>query len=107
MKEREDIFFDFGFTAEDEEDIIAKSEIKYELHATEEQVLFTRTALDTMNTYVHSLYDRIIPLLNNLAKDADKKPIINWPNRKQKIAEFQTILEKIVKEADKLKGDTL
>lgn len=105
MKEREDIFFDFGFTAEDEDDIIAKSEIKYELHATEEQVAFTKTALDRMNKHVHALYDRITPLLNNLAKDADKKPIINWPNRKEKIDEFRAILEKIVKDADKLMGE--
>lgn len=42
------------------------------------------------------LYDAIIPLLDNLAKDADKNPVINWPDRAKKIKEFRDKLDKIL-----------
>jgi len=34
-------------------------------------------------------------LLNNLAKDADTKEYIHWPNRKAKIEEFRIKLNNI------------
>ena len=42
------------------------------------------------------LYDAIMPLLNNLKKDADKKPIIEWPNRAEKIDQFIKKLDRIL-----------
>lgn len=53
---------------------------------------FTTATVDSFqqegNDKAHAMYDAIIPLLVNLKKDADKNPIINWPNRKEKIDEF-------------------
>ena len=65
--------FDFGFTTMAEEDIKAEG-----------------------NDKARAMYDAIMPLLTNLKKDADKNPIINWPNRGKKIDEFITKLNKIL-----------
>lgn len=61
---------DFGFTAVDEEEIIT-----------------TNTTYSSLNEEVDDLRKRLqacekifLPLLQNLAKDADK-PMIKWPNR--------------------------
>jgi hypothetical protein len=42
------------------------------------------------------MYAAIMPLLVNLKKDADKNPIINWPNRAEKIDLFIDKLNKIL-----------
>lgn len=65
--------FDFGFTTHSEEDIKQEG-----------------------NDRTRAMYDAIMPLLNNLKKDADKSPIINWPNRAAKIDQFITRLNKIL-----------
>ena len=65
--------FDFGFTTMAEEDIKAEG-----------------------NDKARAMYDSIMPLLKNLQKDADKNPIINWPNRGAKIDQFITKLNKIL-----------
>lgn len=65
--------FDFGFTTSSEEDIKAEGDVK-----------------------AQAMYDSIMPLLKNLQKDADKNPIINWPNRGTKIDQFITKLNKIL-----------
>lgn len=44
------------------------------------------------------MYDAILPLLNNLAKDADKNEIIKWPDRGSKIEKFKKKLLKILNE---------
>jgi hypothetical protein len=38
----------------------------------------------------------VLPLLNNLAKDADKNAYIHWPNRTAKIEEFKKKLQTVV-----------
>lgn len=65
--------FDFGFTTSSEEEIKQEGYDK-----------------------AHAMYDAIMPLLTNLKKDADKNPIINWPNRAAKIDQFITKLNKIL-----------
>jgi hypothetical protein len=65
--------FDFGFTTMGEEEIKAEG-----------------------NDKAKAMYDSIMPLLLNLKKDADKNPIINWPNRAAKIDHFITKLNKIL-----------
>lgn len=65
--------FDFGFTTASEDDFKQEG-----------------------NDKAQAMYDAIIPLLKNLQKDADKNPIINWPNRKAKIDSFITKLNKIL-----------
>lgn len=65
--------FDFGFTTGSEDDFKQEG-----------------------NDKARAMYDAVMPLLNNLKKDADKNPIINWPNRGQKIEQFITRLNKIL-----------
>lgn len=68
-----DLDFDFGFTTGSEDDYKQEG-----------------------NDKAKAMYDAIMPLLQNLQKDADKNPIINWPNRGQKIDQFITRLNKIL-----------
>jgi hypothetical protein len=68
-----DLDFDFGFTTSSEEEIKQEGYDK-----------------------ARAMYDAIMPLLANLNKDADKNPIINWPNRAEKIDLFITKLNKIL-----------
>lgn len=72
--------FDFGFSSVNEEDL--KSEYQRDVSAA--------------NDKCQQMYDAIMPLLNNLAKDADKDAYIHWPNRKTKIAAFKKKLDKIL-----------
>jgi hypothetical protein len=65
--------FDFGFTTTTEESFKQEGQDK-----------------------ARAMYDAIMPLLKNLQKDADKNPIINWPNRGKKIDSFITRLNKIL-----------
>ena len=106
MKERVDATFDFGFTLEDENDIIQNSKItndlNYELDELFKEVNLLKTKLQKMNVCVHEMSAKINPLLNNLLKDADTKPIINWPNRKEKIQQFMALLDEIVTNADSI-----
>lgn len=70
--------YDFGFSTHTEDEFQPSSEIE------EYQARLRR------------MYDSIIPLLDNLAKDADKNPIIKWPDRGKKIAEFKKKLADIL-----------
>jgi len=64
--------FDFGFTTTSEADIISE------------------------NGKADAMYKLIVPLLNNLSKDADTNEYIHWPNRKQKIEAFRKKLEALL-----------
>lgn len=66
--------FDFGFTTSSEEEIKQEG-----------------------NDKAQRMYNAIMPLLKNLAKDADTNPIINWPNRAEKIDQFITKLNSILR----------
>ncbi len=68
-----DIEFDFGFTTGSEDEFKQEG-----------------------NDKARAMYDAIMPLLVNLKKDADKNPIINWPNRAEKIDMFITKLNAIL-----------
>lgn len=68
-----DIEFDFGFTTGSEDEFKQEG-----------------------NDKARAMYDAIMPLLVNLKKDADKNPIINWPNRAEKIDMFITKLNVIL-----------
>lgn len=65
---------DFGFTFAHEEDII---ETNKEFSSLQEQV-------DDLKQRLAAVHKIFMPLLENLAKDADK-PMIKWPNRKEVI----------------------
>jgi hypothetical protein len=71
--------FDFGFTTVSD-DVFAQAEA-----ATQEGQL-----------KADRIYKMVLPLLNNLAKDADKNAYIHWPNRAAKIEEFKKKLQSIL-----------
>lgn len=71
-------FFDFGFTA------VNETELNVAQEATSNQ--------DKLD----QLYNAIIPLLNNLKKNPEKEYIL-WPNRLEKVEEFEEHLLRIYK----------
>jgi len=82
-----DDIFDFGFTAVDEEELSSVQEATDAARVVEQQAQTTQQRLD-------SLYNAVIPLLNNLKKNPEKEYIL-WPNRLAKVEEFETHLQKI------------
>jgi hypothetical protein len=71
--------FDFGFTSVSD-DVFAQAEA-----ATQEGQL-----------KAEQIYKMVLPLLNNLVKDADKNAYIHWPNRAAKIEEFKKKLQAVI-----------
>tara|TARA_R110000822_G_scaffold194194_6_gene332512 strand:- start:6569 stop:6808 length:240 start_codon:yes stop_codon:yes gene_type:complete len=74
--------FDFGFTAVDESELEAVQSVTASASSTEERL--------------NSLYNAIVPLLNNLKKNPEKDYIL-WPNRLAKVEEFEDYLQEIYK----------
>ena len=79
--------FDFGFTAVDEEELQAVQKTAALASDAEQLALTTQERLD-------KLYNAVVPLLNNLKKNPEKDYIL-WPNRLQKVEEFEDYLQKI------------
>mgnify|MGYP005645237075 CR=1 FL=1 len=81
--------FDFGFTAVDEE----------ELEAVQKAAVTVQTTTSEshhLEEKINNLYNAIIPLLNNLKKNPEKEYIL-WPNRLQKVEQFENHLQNIYK----------
>ena len=74
--------FDFGFSAVDEDELEAVQKVSETATSTEEKL--------------NSLYNAIIPLLNNLKANPEKDYIL-WPNRLAKVEAFEDHLQKIYK----------
>jgi len=81
--------FDFGFSIVDEQELEA-------VQAAHEQVESTSATAEEVQVRLTKLYDAIQPLLNNLRQSADKE-YIWWPNRLEKIEQFQDMLDGIYK----------
>ena len=77
--------FDFGFTAVDES----------ELEAYQQLETVSSTA-DEAQTRLDNLYNAIQPLLTNLKMNPEKEYIL-WPNRLDKIEEFEDYIQNIYK----------
>ena len=69
--------FDFGFTAVDESEL--------------ETVQLQKNAATSIEERLDALYNAVIPLLTNLKKNPEKEYIL-WPNRLNKVEEFETII---------------
>ena len=82
-----DLDFDFGFTAvtEEELDVVKK---------TQEDVNDKQHLLTSKQDTLDNLYNAIMPLLSNLKKNPEKEYIL-WPNRLQKVEEFEDHINKI------------
>lgn len=77
--------FDFGFTAVDESEL----EVAQQLETVTSTVDETQDRLDR-------LFNAIQPLLTNLKLNPEKEYIL-WPNRLEKIEEFEAYIQNIYK----------
>ena len=84
-----DDFFDFGFTAVNEDELQAVQQTQSKANDAEQLAMTTQERLD-------KLYNAIIPLLNNLKKNPEKEYIL-WPDRLKKVEAFETHLQGIYK----------
>ena len=81
--------FDFGFTAVDESELEAVQKATTKVESTSSKVEETEENLN-------KLYNAILPLLNNLKKNPEKEYIL-WPNRVEKVEQFEDLISAIVK----------
>lgn len=81
--------FDFGFTAVDENELEAVQKVATEASSTSASLQETEEKLN-------KLYNAILPLLTNLKKNPEKEYIL-WPNRVEKIEQFEDLISGIVK----------
>lgn len=79
-----DDIFDFGFTAVDEDELSSVQQATTAAKEVEQVAETTQQRLD-------NLYNAIAPLLNNLKKNPEKEYIL-WPNRLNKVEEFESRL---------------
>ena len=82
-------FFDFGFTAVDEDELEAVQKVTKKAEASQTEASSAQERLD-------KLYNAITPLLNNLKKNPEKEYIL-WPNRLEKVEQFEDHIQKIYK----------
>lgn len=78
-----DDIFDFGFTAVTEDELEAVTDLQKRAD----------TALN-YQTRLENLYNAVVPLLNNLKKNPEKEYIL-WPNRLEKVEQFEDMLQDI------------
>jgi len=79
------IDFDFGFTAVDEDELEVVQQAKT-----------TANEAEATSDKLNNLYNAILPLLSNLKKNPEKD-YIYWPNRVEKVEQFETLIANIVK----------
>ena len=56
----------------------------------------SKTEASSAQTKLDKLYNAITPLLNNLKKNPEKEYIL-WPNRLEKVEQFEDHIQKIYK----------
>ena len=84
-----DDFFDFGFTAVNEEELEA-------VQTATKKAESVSTTANAAKIKLDKLYNAITPLLNNLKKNPEKEYIL-WPDRLSKVEAFEDHLQKIYK----------
>jgi hypothetical protein len=84
-----DDIFDFGFTAVDEDELEAVQQAQSVVQEASTTANSTQERLD-------ALYNAVMPLLTNLKKNPEKEYIL-WPNRTEKIEQFEAKLLDIYK----------
>lgn len=77
--------FDFGFTAVDESELDAYQQLES-----------VSSVADNVQDRLDDLYNAIQPLLTNLKMNPEKEYIL-WPNRLDKIEEFEEHIQNIYK----------
>tara|TARA_A200000113_G_scaffold226030_1_gene249668 strand:+ start:6390 stop:6656 length:267 start_codon:yes stop_codon:yes gene_type:complete len=81
--------FDFGFTLVDENELEAVQKAQETVSSVSATTSETEKKLD-------SLFNAIQPLLNNLKQNPEKEYIL-WPNRLEKIEQFEDHIQKLYK----------
>ena len=81
--------FDFGFTAVDESELEAVQKATTKVESTSSKA-------EDLEDKLNKLYNAILPLLSNLKKNPEKEYIL-WPNRTEKIEEFEDHISSIIK----------
>ena len=76
--------FDFGFTAVDESELEAVQKTTAKLESSDSE---SAALEDKLN----KLYNAILPLLSNLKMNPEKEYIL-WPNRVEKVEEFEDMI---------------
>ena len=82
-----DELFDFGFTLVDENELEAVQQATAQVQSVSSSVSETQEKLD-------KLYNAVQPLLNNLKQNPEKEYIL-WPNRLEKIEQFEDYIQNI------------
>jgi len=82
-----DDLFDFGFTLVDENELEVVQQAQSQVASVSSSVEETQDKLD-------KLYNAIQPLLNNLKMNPEKEYIL-WPNRTEKIEQFEDHIQSI------------
>ena len=82
------IDFDFGFTAVDENELETVQQLSQQTQQNSQNV-------QQLETKINKLYNAIQPLLTNLKKNPEKE-YIYWPKRTAKIDQFEDTLRKII-----------
>ena len=79
--------FDFGFSIVDEGELEV-------LQEAQDTITTVSAEAATLEERLNKLYNMMMPLLNNLAKNPDKN-YIYWPDRLNKIEQFRDRLDKV------------
>lgn len=81
--------FDFGFTLVDENELEVVQQAQQAVSLNTTAVISTQEKLD-------KLFNAIQPLLSNLKQNPEKEYIL-WPNRLEKIEQFEDHIQKLYK----------
>ena len=81
--------YDIGFTAVDENELEAVQKASSKIESTSSKA-------EDLEDKLNNLYNAILPLLSNLKKNPEKEYIL-WPNRTEKIEEFEDHISQIIK----------
>ena len=87
--------FDFGFSAVDESELDSIKELEAKAQTLAQKVMDNEQLGAAVNEKLTKMYNMIVPLLDNLAKDPDKS-YIYWPDRQKKLAQFKQKLKEVV-----------
>ena len=89
-----DDIFDFGFTVVDESELEAVKKTQDTANDAEQLATNRLETIKSVQAKLDKLYNAITPLLNNLKKNPEKEYIL-WPNRVDKVEQFEDYLRKI------------
>jgi hypothetical protein len=87
--------FDFGFSAVDEKELDSIKELEAKAQSLAQKAAVNEQLGAAVNEKLKKMYNMIVPLLDNLAKDPDKS-YIYWPDRQKKLAQFKQKLKDVV-----------